>query len=68
MSFLAALFTAVKNLPPVTKIYWTAAVATTILTSVGALSAAYLYLDFDLVFGKFQVRFQEKETARRGEL
>ena len=67
MSCLGALFAAVKNLPPVTKIYWTAAVATTILTSVGALSAAYLYLDFDLVFGKFQVRFKETETSRQVE-
>jgi len=44
-----------KGLPPVTKVYWTAAVLTTVLSSLGALSAMYLYLDFDLVVGKFQI-------------
>jgi len=44
-----------KNLPPVTKVYWTVAVVTTILSSIGAMNAMWLYLDFDLVFKKFQI-------------
>ena len=38
-----------------TKVYWTVAVVTTILSSIGAMNAMWLYLDFDLVFKKFQI-------------
>lgn len=45
-----------KTLPPLTKIYWSAAVLTTILTSIGAINPMQLYLDMVMVFGKFNVR------------
>jgi len=44
-----------KNLPVVTKYYFVAAVATTTLISLGLVNPIYLYLDFDLVFRKFQI-------------
>jgi len=44
-----------KNLPPLTKIYWTTAVVLTILSTMGVLSYIYLLLEFGLVFDKFQI-------------
>ncbi len=42
-----------RGLPLVTKVYFTAAVATTILTSLGVVSPMLLYLDFDKILYKF---------------
>lgn len=53
-----------KTLPPLTKIYWTAAVATTILTSIGVINPMHLFLDMDMVVGKFNVR--DAATQRAG--
>lgn len=44
-----------RSLPPFTKGYFTASVATTLLSTLGVISPYYLYLDFDLVIGKFQL-------------
>lgn len=55
-----------KTLPPLTKIYWSAAVLTTILTSIGVINPMQLYLDMDMVFGKFNV-CGEHTQARRWE-
>lgn len=44
-----------KSLPAITKSYFVAAVGTTLLISIGAISPKLLYLDFDLVFSHFQV-------------
>jgi Derlin-2/3 len=44
-----------KGLPPITKVYWTTAVAFTILSTIGALNASYIFLDFDLVYHKFNI-------------
>lgn len=44
-----------RSLPLITKIYFTTAVATTCLTSFGVLSPQLLYLNFELVFKKFQI-------------
>jgi len=43
-----------KNLPVVTKYYFIGAVATTILVSFGVITPFMIYLDFDLIFKKFQ--------------
>ncbi|CAE7557774.1 DER1.1, partial [Symbiodinium sp. KB8] len=43
-----------NSLPPVTRIYMTAAVATTSLVSFGMLSPFTLHLDTSLLFSKFQ--------------
>jgi len=44
-----------RSLPPVSRIYWSAAVLTTILTTIKVVSPMWLYLGFDEVFGKFQI-------------
>jgi Derlin-2/3 len=44
-----------KALPVVTKYYFVTAVATTCLTSLGVISPALLFLDFDKVFYKFEI-------------
>lgn len=43
-----------KNMPTITKTYFVAAVGTTILVQLNIVDPEYLYLDFDLVFKKFQ--------------
>ena len=45
-----------RGLPPLTKVYWSVAVLTTILVSIRAVNPAYLLLDWKLVVGSFQVR------------
>mmetsp|Transcript_6728 Transcript_6728/g.12719 ORF Transcript_6728/g.12719 Transcript_6728/m.12719 type:complete len:230 (+) Transcript_6728:30-719(+) len=44
-----------KSLPVITKYYFTAACATTALVSFQLVSPALLFLDLNLVFGKFQI-------------
>lgn len=53
-----------KSLLTVTRVYWSIAVLTTIGATIGIISPAYLYLDFDLVFGKFQVSAQTSAQHR----
>eukprot|EP00455_Lapot_gusevi_P050054 TRINITY_DN7202_c0_g2_i1.p1 TRINITY_DN7202_c0_g2~~TRINITY_DN7202_c0_g2_i1.p1 ORF type:complete len:228 (+),score=36.58 TRINITY_DN7202_c0_g2_i1:70-753(+) len=44
-----------QTLPPVTRTYLSLAVATSALATFGILSPFHLFLDFDLVFKKFQI-------------
>lgn len=44
-----------RGLPPVTRVYWTAAVVATLLATIGAVSPQWLLIDFDLLIHKFQV-------------
>jgi Derlin-2/3 len=44
-----------KNLPKVTKAYFTVAVGATVLTTMGAVSPMHLYADFDLTFYQLQL-------------
>jgi len=44
-----------KGLPVITRYYFTAGALTTVLTSLGMLSPMWIILDFDQVFGKFQI-------------
>jgi len=44
-----------KSLPPVTKHYFVIAVGSTVLTSFGVFSPYLLFLDFNLIFYKFQI-------------
>jgi Derlin-2/3 len=44
-----------KSLPIVTKAYFVGAVGTTVLVSMGVISPFLLFLDFELVFKKFQI-------------
>jgi Derlin-2/3 len=44
-----------KSMPVHTKAYFVAAMGCTLLVTLGALNPVYIYLDFDLVFRKFQL-------------
>lgn len=44
-----------RNLPKVTKVYFCAAVVSTLLTTFKLLTPAHYYLDFDLVFFKLHI-------------
>jgi Derlin-2/3 len=44
-----------KGLPPVTRNYFTIAMGTTVVCSLGALDAKWIYLDYNLIFKKFEI-------------
>jgi len=44
-----------KSLPKITRGYMTGALAATLLCQIGVISPYHLYLDFDLLFGKFEI-------------
>jgi hypothetical protein len=56
-----------KALPPITKYYFLAAVATTILVTVGLTEPLQLYMDYTLV-RYFQVCAADRAQAQRAEL